>query len=186
MSEIPAAFVSNSDLERIRTANPGAATEAERIAQLLLKGEETESDLLRLAELLYMVGEAAKAEGILVANSTDGDRLHALHRELFSAVEGDYNMALRGFSDQLGITLLRLRSFRLYSSVFSCSYLLSNADTEQWIRAILSSPFEARITYEPRTGIFADLYAAFDHYGPGAPVSRSIALRYERGMWVRG
>jgi hypothetical protein len=152
MSGIPAASVSKSDLERIRAAVPGAETEAERIGQLLLKGEETEADLLRLVQLLYTAGETPRAELMLVANSRGGDQLHALHRELFGKVEREYEGALTALSDQLCVLLAPVRTSRLYSRVFRCSSASNDNKPTHWIWNHFRTPFEAQVTYEPGMG----------------------------------
>jgi hypothetical protein len=185
MSGIPAGFVSKSDLERIRAAIPGAETEAERIGQLILKGEETEADLLRLVQLLYTAGETPRAELMLVANSRDGDQLHALHRELFRNVEREYEGALTALSDQLCVLLAPVRTSRLYSRVFSCSSASNDNKPIHWIWNHFRTPFEAQVTYEPGMGIVADLYSAFECNECGEPAPGPIPLRYEGGAWAR-
>ena len=171
MNAIPAASVSKEDLERIRMADPNAAAEMERIGQLLLRGKESEDDLLRLVELLIKSGELTKAELILLANSTNGDRLHALHRELFKAAEDNYKASLKIFSDQLGVVLSFVRSPRIYSEIYKCESINCNSELSYYVQ----------FTYMPESGIVADLYQE----DQGNPGNISTAFRYKGSLWVK-
>jgi hypothetical protein len=179
MSGIPAASLSDLDIERIRTANPLAASKIERVAALLRKGEETEDDMLRICTLLLEIGETAKAESLLVANSTYGDRLHALHRQFFGDVECFFAKALADFSGQLGLSLKPIASDRLYSCIFECTLNSAGKRASPFFQDLPPSPLETHITYEPMIGIVADIYTQSD------PFSRALPLRYDEGTWVR-
>jgi len=180
MSSIPAASVYGVEVDRIRETDPIAATEIERIGRLLLTGEETEEDMLLVCRLLYEHAEKGIAELLLVANATEGDELHSLHQRLFGGVNDEYERAVRNFSDQIGVTLDRVRSPRLYSYVYTCSKpslghlaILPLSNFSTW-------PLETQITYEPGTGILADLYSASESSDQSF---HPLSLRYHNGSW---
>jgi hypothetical protein len=184
MDGIRAAFVSRADLERIRISNPDLVSKIERIGQLLIEGKETEEDMAVLCKLLFEIGDTAKAELMLVANSTEGDRLHALHQCLFGAVEENYNRSIRDFAEQFGVSMTLLQSLRLYSQEFLCVDCASSNEAGHPILRLFPSSFEARITYEPGFGIIADTYAASESNHPLDVSNRALSFRYKEGMWT--
>ena len=184
MIPIPAASVSATIIDRIRGVNANAASEIERIARLMRQGDETEAEFCKLCGLLFNYGEKEKAEELLLPNATEGDRLHSLYRHFFGGTaEATFDAAIHTFSKQFGVTLVRLRSHRLLSAVYSCSLIDGAAAVDQTIRPLCLRGCEVQITYEFGSSIVADVYLSEEDDRDSGIVA--VPLQYTHEMWIK-
>jgi hypothetical protein len=184
MSGIPGASLSGVEIGRIRSADPDAADEIERLGKLMIIGKETDTEFLRLCELLVQHGEIQKAGELLLANATPGDQYHSLYRHLFPSAEANYANAVTAFSCQFRITLTMIRCSRLLSCIYSFSSTPEEISSNQLAFENIAGDAEVHISYEPSGRIVADCYPVSDNSRPSNSLNRSLQYVFENDTWM--
>lgn len=173
---ISAGSLSGVRIERIRIRSPETAEELMHLGSLMDRGIDSDSDFLRVCQLLLDSDEREKAKTLLLANCEEGDPAHRLFDREFPQCEREFAKSVTAYSAQFHCSLRKIRRARHLSWVYSCSMatpLESGPATENGNDRGRS---EVQITYESDGGIVADVYPLNDP-------SKSVPLRFFCGKW---
>lgn len=175
---IPAASIGDVDFDELERTNPDAAREIRRINSLMINGEDSKAEFLRLCRLLFDVGKHTASEYLLRRN-LDCYEGAALYGELFgSAKEDEFNVAIDAFRVQFEVELNHIRDeaflVRYYHAV-NCPARFDDL-------RLLSQPCEIKFGYIERDKIEADIMLL----DPGRDVFKArdcLLLFFVNGVW---
>jgi hypothetical protein len=173
---IPAASLADIDLDKIRLTHPEIADELTQLGSLLARGVDTDTDFLRICQLLLRSGERQKAKALLLANCEVGDSAYELFKAEFADMEEAFAASIASFSQQFQCDLQLVRQARHLSSVYSCHTRRTNEEDD--IAAILmdSAGCEVQVTYHVDGLITADLYSLSEP-------CHAISLEFDGSKW---
>ena len=177
---IPAASIEGIDLKVIEPVSPSDAMEIARIEDLLDRGKEQRSDLIRLAELLSAHGESKLSEELLRCNILDaGDDCHQAYRRLHGfGADKEFEESVSAFALQFGVGLTYIREVHFLKVEFESSPFRIPSDIDPAIGTFLLTPCVIQFQFSP-DGSIADIYSkAEDFSGPDY-----LLLQFKDRLW---
>ena len=181
--KIPAASIDGIDLNRISADSPAAADEIKRIGQLLDQGKDTDSDMVRLCDLLYEHGERTKSEELLRCNVVDMDDSIALaYRRLYGfAADQEFEASIMEFGEQFHLHLAPTRELGFLRREYTSLPTDKRAKTDPEIARFLATSCTVEFQYSS-DGCTADIYSNSDDL----PEEDYLLLRFTNGEWRQG
>jgi len=178
--KIPSASIEGIDLKAIESVSPSAAMEIERIGDLLDRGMDDTSDIIRLCELLFTHGETKHSEELLRCNIVEeGDDCYQAYRRLHGfAADKDLEESISAFSQQFGVSLTLIRKVQFLKKEFESSPLRIPIHIDPAISEFLRTCCVVQFEYCPE-GSIADVYSK----APDFSGLDYILVQYSDGLW---